>query len=235
MQLAKPTLLVAIAIGAVIPLIASGQETVHGPLVRATGTASVDAAPDQVEVNIGVTTQSASASDAGASNAAITTQVLQSVKALLVSGEQIKTRDYSVNPQYTYPKPGGAPKVDGYHANNTILVTLRDMAKVGKVIDTATGSGATNINGISFTIKDSEALQQQAIVLATKKARANAEAIAAALSVQVLGVYEAESIEAGGPVRPMAMRMAPVGVAPTPIEAGSLSISASVAVTLSVR
>lgn len=236
MKLARLVLLMTAAMAGVIPMNALGQETSHGPLVRAAATASVEAPPDQVVITIGVTTQSPTAADAGASNASISTKVQQAVKALLAAGEQVKTQGYSVNPQLSYPKPGGTPKIDGYQATNNLLVTLRDSAKVGKVIDTATQNGATNINGIAFSIKDSDALQQQAIALATKKARANAEAIASALGVQVLGVYEAETIEAGSGPRPMMTRaMALPSAAPTPIEVGSLSISASVSVTLSVH
>ncbi len=237
MQLAKLTLLIAAVVSGVIPMNASGQESGRGSLVRATGVASVDAPPDQVVVTIGVTTQSAAAADAGGTNAAITTRVIDQIKAMLAQGENVKTQGYSVNPQFSYPKPGGAPKLEGYQAINSILVTLRDTAKVGKVIDTATANGATNINGVSFSIKDPEALQQQAIALAAKKARSNAEAIAKALGVQVLGVYQAETIEAGSPVRPMMMSaraMTPAS-APTPIEAGDLTVSASVAVTLLVH
>lgn len=237
MRLARLMLLMTLLTPGVIPMNAEGQETGHGPLVRATATASIEAPPDQVVVTVGVTTQSPTAAAAGGANADITTRVLAAVKALLVSGEQVKTQGYSVNPLFSYPKPGGAPKVDGYQANNTVLVTLRDTAKVGKVIDTATQNGATNINGVSFTIKDVEMLQQQAIALAAKKARANAEAMAAALGVKVIGVYQAETLEAGNLPRPIAMRamamQAPA--APTPIEAADLSVSATVAVTLSVH
>jgi uncharacterized protein len=236
MQLAKLTLLLTAAIPGVIPMNASAEDAGHGPLIRATATASVEAPPDQVIITIGVTNQAAAAAEAGATNANVTTKVLESVKALLAAGEQVKTEGYSLNPQFSYPKPGGTPVVSGYQANNSVLVTLHDTAKVGKVIDSATHSGATNVNGISFTIKDSDALQQQAIALATKKARANAEAIASALGVNVLGVYAAETLEAGGGPRPMAMRaMAMKADAPTPIEAGSISVTASVSVTLSVR
>lgn len=207
------------------------------PVVRASGQATVDATPDQAEVSIGVSNQQKTAQAAAADNANRTTAVVNAVKALVGHGDEVKTQQYSVNPAYSYPKPGGSPVIDGYNANNTVHVTLHDLASVGKVIDAAMQAGATNVNGVSFTLKNDEAVRQQALAMAAQKARANAEAIAKALGLRIVGVLEAQSGEASAvqPLyKPMMAARAMAAVAPTPIESGSVSVEATVTVTLEV-
>jgi uncharacterized protein YggE len=124
--------------------------------------------------------------------------------------------------------------VIGYHASNAVLVTVDDLSLVGKIIDTATGAGANNINGIAFTLRNDEAARAQALAEAAAKARASAEAIAKALHLQVVGVANAEATEA--PVmRPLFAQAKMNAAAPTPIETGTLDIHASVVVTLQVQ
>ncbi len=208
------------------------------PVVRASGQATVDATPDQAEVSVGVSNQQKTAQAAAADNANRTTAVVDAVKALIGHGDEVKTQQYSVNPAYSYPKPGGSPVIDGYNANNTVHVTLHDLALVGKVIDAAMQAGATNVNGVNFTLKNDEAVRQQALALAAQKARTNAEAIAKALGLRVVGVLEAQSGEATAvqPLyKPMMMASrAMAAAAPTPIESGSVSVEATVTVTLEV-
>jgi uncharacterized protein YggE len=85
-------------------------------------------------------------------------------------------------------------------------------------------------------MKDDSALRLQALAEATRKARTSAEAIAQALNLHVAGVLSAESGFNSTPIRPMSMMMAlPKTLPSTPIESGSVEISASVTVTLEVN
>ena len=117
-------------------------------------------------------------------------------------------------------------------------VTVDDLALLGKVIDAATATGANNVNGISFKLKDASAVRAQVLGDAAVRARANAEAIAKALGVQVAGLLSAEPSEVPT-IRPM-MKSFVAGAAladrvATPIEAGDLDIHATVTVMLEVR
>jgi uncharacterized protein len=215
------------------------QDTAKLPhVVRASGDATVTAKPDRAQITIGVLSQAPTAQAASAQNATQTTAVVDAVKRALNGNGQIKTTEYSIAPDYQYSKDGSASKVIGYHASNTVLATVDDLSLVGKIIDTATHAGANNINGIAFTLRNDEAVRAQALGEAAAKARTNAEAIAKALNLQVLGVFSAETTEAPI-VRPLfaqAKATAQVNaVAPTPIEAGTLDIHASVVVTLQVQ
>jgi uncharacterized protein YggE len=207
--------------------------------VRASGEATVTAQPDRAQISIGVINQAPTAQEASSQNAMQTKQALEAIKHVLGSSGEVKTSSYSIAPDYQYPKNGGPPKISGYRASNTVLVTINDLALVGKVIDVATGSGANNVQNISFSLQNEEAVRAQALAEAAGKARANAEAIARALNLHVVGVLEAQTTEAPR-LRPYVMPMAQTVAmkaadVPTPIEAGTLDIRASVTVTLQVQ
>ena len=223
---------------AVMPMMLAAQDVSTHPqrqLVRASGTAVLNAKPDQARISIGVTTQAPTAQDAVAQNAVRTTAVLNQLKSSLGGKGEIKTSNYSVSPQFRYPKEGGNPTITGYAANNTVEVVVNDLSLVGKLIDEGTRSGANSINNIAFTLRDDTTVLAQAIGQATRKARANAEAIAAALGVQVVGVAEAETVDFSAPIRPMHdMAMMAKAAVPTPVEAGDLDVTARVTVALEV-
>ncbi len=207
-------------------------------VVRASGEATVNAKPDRAQISIGVVTQASTAQGAAEQNATQTGDVLDKLRPALGVGGQVKTTGYSISADYKYSNDGSAPKLIGYRASNTVLVTLDDLAAVGKIIDTATHAGANDINGITFMLRNDEAARAQALAEAAAKARASAEAIAEALNLRVVGIIDAEASEEPGP-RPVfaqARMSAQVGgAAPTPIEAGSLDIRARVVVSLQVE
>ncbi len=209
------------------------------PFVRATGNATVDAKPDQATVNIGVTTQATTAGAAAGQNATQTAAVLDKIKSEVGSKGEIRTTSYSVNPNYSYPTaPNNAgPKISGYTASNTVQVKLNDITFVGRVLDAATGSGANNIHGIQFSVKDERGLRAQALGQAAQNAKAAAEAMAGALGMRVVRVHSAETGEASvlRPMQePVMMRMAAAPSQPTPVESGNVQIQATVTVTLEV-
>ncbi len=220
-----------------LPCAIPGQDTPRpAHVVRASGEATVTAKPDRAQISIGVVTQAATAQAASAQNATQTTAVLDTLKPTLGPGGQLKTSGYSLAPDYQYPKDGSPPKLIGYRASNTVLVTVDDLSILGRIIDAATHAGANDINGIAFMLRNDEALRAQALAEAASKARASAEAIAEALNLHVIGILDAEATEA--PIaRPMFRQMTAQAnaSATTPVEAGSLDVRASVVVSLQVE
>jgi hypothetical protein len=205
--------------------------------VRATGEATVTVHPDRAQISIGVISQQPTAEAAAAANATQTTQVINSLKRTLGQGGELKTSGYSISPQYQY-NAGRAPKITGYQANNTVMVVVNDLAILGKVIDAAAESGANNIGGVTFTLKDETVARSQALAEAALKARAAAEAIAKALNAQVRGVLEAETSEIPifRPVlRSFAAATPGAAAPPTPIEPGDLVVRGAVTVTLEIQ
>lgn len=206
------------------------------PVVRAHGSATVEAKPDQVQVDIGVVTQAQSAQAAGAANAKQVTEVIAELKRASGPGAEIRTVNYSVHPNHRYPKEGGTPTITGYTATNVVQVVSPDVASAGKIIDAGTRSGANTIQGVQFSVKDEQPVRAQALAQAAKQARANANAMAAALGLKATRIVRIEDSAPAHfqPVREMAqMRaMAADAAQPTPVEPGTIRVVANVLITV---
>jgi hypothetical protein len=198
--------------------------------VRASGDASVSVKPDQLKLNVGVTTQAATAQEASDQNAAQVTAVIAALKKVVGAAGDIKTVGYSVTPQYRYPQGGGTPTLTGYTANNSVEVTTGDLSLAGRMIDTAVQAGATNVQGLRFALKDQEPARAEALRLATMQAKRHAEAIATGLSARLGYVIAAAE---GGAIRVVntdirALGAAAGGSTPTPVETGMVDVYATV-------
>ena len=192
--------------------------------ITAVGTAAVSVAPDLARVDVGVFTQAATAQDASTANATQAGTIISALQALLGGGADIKTINYSLSPVYNNPPPGQNATIIGYSVSNTVEITLTDLSKIGKTIDTAIQSGANRVQGISFDLQDRNPPTAQALKAAAINARAQADAIAAGLNVHTGAVLHAsEGVNTSTPV---------VGVATaaptTPVQTGLVVIQASV-------
>jgi uncharacterized protein YggE len=204
--------------------------------IRVTGDARVTAKPDRVQIDIGVSTRAPQSQDAAAQNARQVEAVLAAVRKAAGPAAVLKTISYSLNPNYQYHPNGGEPTIDGYTANNVVQVTLDELAKIGAVIDAATQAGANHVQAIQFTLRDQAAVRAQALREAATRARAEAEVLAEALGLKVMRVLSVEESSPGiVPVRVLAgaPRTMVTAAAPTPVETGTLDVTANV--TLSVE
>ena len=204
--------------------------------IRVTGDARVTARPDRVQIDIGVTTRAAQSQEAASQNAREVDAVLAAVRKATPAAV-LKTISYSLNPTYQYHPKGEEPTITGYSAVNVVQVTLDDLARIGTVIDSATQAGANHVQGIQFTLRDQDAVRAEALRQAATRARAEAEVLAAALGlkvVRVLGVEE--NSPRVMPVRAYlgAQRAMAAAAAPTPVEAGTLDVTADVMLTVEV-
>jgi hypothetical protein len=206
--------------------------------IRVTGDSKVTAKPDRVQIDIGVTNRATHSQDAAQENARQVDTVIAAVRKAAGPTAVLKTISYSLEPNYQYHPNGVEPTLLGYTASNTVQVTLDELAKIGSVIDSATQSGANHVQGIQFTLRDQDAVRAQALREAALRARAEAEVLAGALGLKVVRVLSVEELSPRVmPVRYMgaqrAMAAAVADVA-TPVEAGTLDISADVTLTVEV-
>lgn len=199
--------------------------------VWVSGEAIVNAQPDTAIITVGVVTQEATALAAQQSNATKTDGVIRAAKQAAGENAEIKTSNYSLSPQYVY-KPNETPRISSYQASNSVMVTLRDLRKVGAVIDAASEAGANNINGIAFTLRNDTAAREQALKDATRAGVAKAKTLAEALGGRFVRIVEVrEASVSRPPIRPLnsgLMARASIANAPTPIETGSLEIRSEV-------
>jgi uncharacterized protein YggE len=206
--------------------------------ILVTGQAKVSKTPDRVYIDIGVTTQAQKSQAATSQNAATTSAVVAAVKRVSGSGAQLTTTEYAVNPNYNYPRDGGTPSIVGYTASNVVRVRLDDLRQIGPVIDAATQAGSNSVQDIQFALRDEQAPRAEALREAAIDARQDADALAGALGlriVRILSVSEESPESRPIPIYPQAMRFAAKASVPaTPVEAGTLDVSATVTLTVEV-
>src|SRR5207302_2732543 len=143
-------------------------------------------------------TQSAQAITAQQENARKSDAVTTAVKNMAGSNPEIKTSDYTLQPRYDY-RANQLPKIIGYDARNSVIVTMSDLKNVGAVIDAASRAGANSIDNVSFILRQTSPARGQALADATRQAMNKAQSIAQALGGHVLRVVEEnESSTVGG-------------------------------------
>jgi uncharacterized protein YggE len=238
MRLSCAALLIAGALAAA-PLAAQAPGVAPSTLssIRVSGEARVTARPDRVQIDLGVQTQAPQSKDAAAANARALDAVLAAVRKAAGPGAQIKTVSYSLSPNYQYHTGGGEPTITGYTAVNVVEVQLDELARIGDVLDAATRAGANRVQGIQWTLRDQDAVRAEALRQAATRARAEAEVLAGALNLKILRVLTVEeSSPQIVPVRAMAGARVAVASAevPTPVESGTLDVSANVTLTVEV-
>lgn len=194
------------------------------------GQAKVNASPDIAYINLGVISEDKDAKAAQKANAASMDKVIAAIKAAGIKAEDIKTVNYSIYPKYEYNKDGGISSIVGYTVNNSVNVTVRNLDKTGDIIDSATESGVNMSSSISFGLSNYEDYYNEALKNAVLAAKKKAGTMAGALGVSLKAPI---SVNEGGGYSPLMnyvsydMKSA-AGNAATPIQSGSLEITANV-------
>ena len=188
-------------------------------------------------MDVGVISQGATSPAAAELNARQSNAVVEQLRKL-VPAANIKTINFSVNPNYQYPKDGSPPTISGYTANNTVRLELDDLKAMRTVVDAATRSGANNVNRVTFALRDESAARAEALGKAADQARAGANALAQRMKVKlgrILSVEEEQPVVVapGRQVELSAASKRGNGESPV-IEPGTIEIHASVQLTIEV-
>jgi uncharacterized protein YggE len=146
----------------------------QGITVMTQGKASAE--PDLAKITIGVQTRDSEAEAAARQNSDRMAGVMGALQDIGVAEEDIQTVDYSIRAEIDWDDD--EQRVIGYVVNNSVLIKIREVDKVGDVLDAVTEAGANNIFGIQFTFDDPSALREQARAEAMTEARDKAEALA---------------------------------------------------------
>lgn len=144
-------------------------------------------------MDVGIISQAATPQPATDLYSKQSNAVIEQLRAI-VSPADIKTVNFSVNPNYQYPKDGGTPVILGYTANNTVRIEIDDLSMIRKAVEVATKARASNVNRLNFMLRDEANARAEALGRASTQARAGAEALAASLKMKLgrvlrLGVH----------------------------------------------
>ncbi len=152
--------------------------------INVTGNAQVILAPDIAYISIGVHTEAQTAKEAVDSSNTQTQAVIDAIKGQGVDAKDIQTTNFSVYQQIK-TGPNGENQGTYFVTDNTVYVTMRDLSKIGNILDASVAAGANNIYGITFDVQDKEKATQTGRDEAMADALAQAEQLAKATGATV--------------------------------------------------
>jgi uncharacterized protein YggE len=194
---------------------------------------SVKVKPDMASINVGVQTENKSSKAAQQENAAKMSKVMQVLKDLKIAEADIKTSQFTIYPIETYSAKDQRSYITGYRVVNTLELTIRDIAKVGAVIDAVSANDANTVSNIQFTVADPDKYYLQALENATSKAKAKAAVLAKQFDIKI-GLPSQINETSGGYNPPImyqtmdAVKTKAESAPATSISTGELEIKASV-------
>jgi uncharacterized protein YggE len=207
--------------------------------INVTGRGEVFITPDVANISFSVETTAPTASAAVKENADNTSKVLKALKAQIGKDDKVSTTGYNLSPVYEYNNQTKKSEFDGYRASNVITVKTYNLSNLGTLIDSAAEAGSNNIQGLSFDTTKRDEYRREALVQAVGDAKTTAQTVTNAAGVQITKIFQiSPSYDYPTPIYgDLAARgkVAYAEAASTPIEAGEISIKASVNIVFGIE
>ncbi|MBX4928689.1 SIMPL domain-containing protein [Rhizobium binae] len=233
------TALLALPLAAAAPALAQEAKP-REAVISVTGDGESSVAPDMAIVTLSVVKQAKTAREALDENNKAMKDVLDALKSGGIAERDLQTSGFSIQPQYNYPQPVDGqqqqPQLIGYQTINAVTVRLRDLAKLGQVIDQSVTLGINQGGDIQFINDKPEAAieeaRKDAVAEAVKKAKTLSEAAGVKLG-RILEINE----NAPRPLPQPAYRatMMKEADAAVPVQAGETTYNVSVTVTFAIE
>lgn len=203
--------------------------------VSVSATGMVTAEPDLAAISTGVVAEGDTARAALSANTALMSKLIEGLKATGIQPKDIKTISFNVQPRYQNYKDGRPATINGYQVVNQVRIVVRELDKLGQVLDTAVTLGANQMGGIEFQVSAAETLKDEARKVAMANALRRAKLFAASANAEVgevIAIAEEMAVPVG---RPMMMAKAAMSAEAVPIERGSQSLEVRVNVTWALK
>jgi uncharacterized protein YggE len=230
---------------AAMPVAALSQEPANRPVpvIRVTGEGTARLAPDLAIVTLGVVRQAPTAREALDAHKKVTGELGEAMRSFGVEPKDLQTANFSIQPQYVYPAPKATgeqdpPSIVGYQVSSQLVVRLRDVAKIGSVLDQAVTLGVNSDGGIQFTNDDPAQAMSQARSDAMKDAMARATTLAQAAGVALGAITEITEnfhIAQPMPITRGKMMLDSAAASPVPVEAGENAYSVTVQAVFAIK
>jgi len=171
--------------------IGQGVETKN--IITVSDTSEIYAKPDLAITSFSVVTEAKTVAEAMSENTTKMNAVISGVKGQGVEDKDLKTINFNISPHYEwYDKsllyPSGRRTLTGYDITQTLQVKIRDMEKIGTIIQTAVDAGSNEASDLQFTIDKEDELKNQAREQAIEKTKAKAESLAKQLGVKLVRI-----------------------------------------------
>lgn len=210
------------------------------PKITVTGEGEATLTPDMAVVRLAVVREADTAREAMDANNEAMKAVVDALKAAGIEARDLQTSGLSIEPRYVYPNDQNGqdkPKIVGYQVTNGLTVRIRDLAKVGEILDRSVSLGINQGGYISFTNDDPSEAMKEARKRAVEDALARARTLTEAAGVSLGDVLEISERTTGAPppmplgAKVMRMEAADASV---PVEAGENSYRVQVSITLEI-
>ncbi|MCD2184425.1 SIMPL domain-containing protein [Rhizobium sp. GN54] len=238
--LAATALAAALTAAAAVPVLA--QETrPREPVITVTGEGRADVAPDMAVVDLGVVKDGKTAREALDANNAAMAEVMKALKDAGIAERDLQTSGFVINPQYQFPQGDGnenkPPVLVGFQVSNMLSVRIRDLAKLGTILDQTVTLGVNQSGGIRFTNDKPEAAISEARKKAVEDGIARARELTSAAGIDIGKVLEISETSYRAQPMPMMRAAMAKDFAPeaVPVAAGENSYSVTVTMTFELK
>ncbi|MGO6981929.1 SIMPL domain-containing protein [Rhizobium leguminosarum] len=211
------------------------------PVISVTGDGESSVAPDMAIVNLAVVKQAKTAREALDENNKAMNDVLAALKSGGIAERDLQTSGFSIQPQYNYPQPVDGqqppPQLIGYQTINSVIVRLRDLAKLGAVIDQSVTLGINQGGEIQFTNDKPDAAIEEARKAAVADAVKRAKTLSEAAGVKLGRILEINENVPRAMPQPVyrATMMKEASDAAVPVQGGENNYNVSVTVTFAIE
>jgi uncharacterized protein len=237
---AVSALALAIAALSALPARAADEPT---PRIMVTGEGSASATPDMALISLTVLREAVTAREALDANNAAMAEVLGAMKTAGIAEKDLQTSGFSIQPKYVYPDPSKSsepqqPQIVGYTVMNSLGVRIRDLSKLGVVIDQSVTLGVNQGGNITFTKDDDAPVLEEARKNAMANALAKAKTLTDAAGVatgRILEISEQSYQPQPIPMLRAEMAMAKGAEADVPVAAGENTYRVNVNVTFEIK
>ena len=211
------------------------------PRIMVNGEGRAELVPDMALLQLSVTRDADTARQALDANSAAMAQVIKALRDQGIAERDIQTSNFGIQPRYVYPQPKAQgerepPRIVGYTVRNGLNVRVRDLAKLGAIIDQSVTLGVNEGGNIMFTNDDPSAAIDKARAGAVQDATARAKTLASAAGVKLgrlLEIWENTYDLAPAPMMRAEM-MASDAAAAAPVAAGENSYRVTVSVSYAI-
>lgn len=146
------------------------------------GEAKVDVVPDTAIVEAGITVSNARSADSAESQITeVNNRIIAAMRDLGIEDTDLKTSNYSINPNYSYE--GRTQQIVGYNGQASVTIKVRNTDQTSAVVTAATEAGANNVQGARFMIDDPQKFRNEARDKAIENAKEQAEVLSKKLRI----------------------------------------------------
>lgn len=200
------------------------------PTLTLSGEGTAEAKPELAVLQVGVAVTAKVAKDALAENSRLLAAALNAAKEAGIESRDLQTSSLSLRPDIVRAEKWPHREVIGYQVNNLVTMRVRDISKLGALLDRLVVLGINDIRNISFSVANPAPLIEQARAAAIRDVMDKAQKVAEAANLRIVRVLELNEsgVETPAP-RPLVMARAAAAPRPeVPVEAGELTYRARV-------